>query len=350
MPARFLLKQNPSFKKSGIWFHCCSFGETKAIKTITDKVNDTINISVITNTGYEEAKNLTKNVRYLPYELFLPFWVTKQKLLVVMEAELWYMMFVCAKFKKTPTMLINARISDRSYKSYQRFSWFYKKVFAHIDYVFAQSELDKDRLELLGAKNVQSVGNIKLSQLPCVTKEYTKPTGFIVTAGSTHEGEEQLIMDAYHSSIDKLIIVPRHPERFDKVDALLKGFAEKKGLSYQRFSNSYNFDAQVILVDVMGELNNIYAISDLVILGGAFEKIGGHNPVEPAFFNCRIISGEHYFNQKPLFECINDYTIVKNEELKNVLKYAKDLQCASLKEVGDIEPIIKEINAIRQSI
>lgn len=346
LPSRFFLKENPSFKKEGIWFHCCSFGETRAIQGIIDKCTDEVNLSVITNTGYEEAKKLTKNVRYLPYELFLPFWIKRQKVLVVMEAELWYMMFLAARKKGIKTILINARISDKSYASYQRFSWFYKRVFENIDTVFAQSDVDKERLEQLGATNVRVSGNIKLSQLPVVTTTYTKPKVFTVTAGSTHANEEKLILNGYNKSIEKLIIVPRHPERFDEVDELMNTFAQNNELSYHRFSQRNDFGSDLVLADVMGELNNIYAISDLVILGGAFERIGGHNPVEPAFFNCKIISGEHYFNQKPLFECINNYTIVKNEELQDVLLKSQSLENASLKEIGDIEPIIKEINGI----
>lgn len=346
LPARFFLKNNPAFNTSGIWFHCCSFGETRAIKTLIDECNDEINISVITNTGFNEAKKLTNNVRYLPYELFLPFWINRQKMLVVMEAELWYMMFLSAKAKGVKTVLINARISDRSYPAYQKFTWLYKRIFNNIDTIFAQSQTDKERLEELGAKNVQVVGNIKLSQLPEITTQYAKPKAFVVTAGSTHENEEALILESYNKDMEKLIIVPRHPERFDQVDSMMQTFAMQNALSYHRYSNQKDFDSNLILVDVMGELNNIYAISDVVILGGAFEKIGGHNPVEPAFFNCAIISGENYFNQKPLFECINDYTIVKNDELKEVLKNAKTLKGSSLKEVGDIAPIIKEINGI----
>ncbi|WP_320034927.1 hypothetical protein [Halarcobacter sp.] len=96
----------------------------------------------------------------------------------------------------------------------------------------------------------------------------------------------------------------------------------------------------------MGELNNIYAVSDVVILGGAFEKIGGHNPVEPAFFGCKLISGENIFNQKSLFECVNDYKIVKNDELKECLKDLEALKNSSLVQKGDIKPIIDELKGI----
>ena len=347
LPARFFLKNNSSFKDSKVWFHVCSFGETKAIKPIIDALNDEVNISVITNTGFEEAKKLSKSVRYLPYELLLPFWINQQKILLVMEAELWYMLFLFAKIKKTKTVLINARISDRSYKSYKRFSWFYKKIFNNIDKVFAQSEIDKKILEELGAKNIEVIGNIKLATLPEIANKFTKPNEFVITAGSTHENEEELILNSYEKEFGKLIIVPRHPERFEKVNQLILNFIKDKNMSYHRFSLKNDFSSDIILVDVMGELNNIYEISDAVILGGAFEKIGGHNPVEPAFFKCRVISGEHYFNQKALFDCIENYKIVKNSQLKDIMKEIKNLKPASLKGKGTIEPIVREINATR---
>jgi 3-deoxy-D-manno-octulosonic-acid transferase len=347
LPARFFLKDNSSFKEAKVWFHVCSFGETKAIKPIVDAIEEEVNISVITNTGYEEAKRLSKNVRYLPYELLLPFWINKQKVLLVMEAELWYMLFLFAKIKKTKTILINARISDRSYSSYKKFSWFYKRIFKNIDKVFAQSQIDKNRLEELGAKNIEVIGNIKLATLPKRTNKFTKLDEFVITAGSTHENEEELILNSYEKEFGKLIIVPRHPERFEKVNQLILDFIKNKEISYHKFSLKNDFSSDIILVDVMGELNNIYEISDAVILGGAFEKIGGHNPVEPAFFNCRVISGENYFNQKALFECIENYKIVKNSQLKDIMREIKDIKPASLKGEGTIEPIIREINGTR---
>ncbi|WP_321471666.1 lipid IV(A) 3-deoxy-D-manno-octulosonic acid transferase [Halarcobacter sp.] len=345
IPSKFFLKDNCSFEKEAIWFHTCSMGETKAIKPLVDELEE-VNISVITNTGFEEAKKLTSNVRYLPFEIFLPFWINKQKALVVMEAELWYMLFLIAKNKGTKTYLINARISDKSYSSYKKFAFFYKKVFKNIDKVFVQTNIDKERLLELGANNVEVIGNIKLAQLPKVTKEFRKVDDILITAGSTHENEEKLILDSYSRKYGKLVIVPRHPERFDKVDLLIKDYIKNNNLIYHRFSNQEDFNSDIILVDKLGELNNIYAVSDVVILGGAFEKIGGHNPVEPAFFGCKLISGENIFNQKSLFECVNDYKIVKNDELKECLESLKDLKNSSLVQEGDIKPIIDELKGI----
>ena len=344
IPAKFFLKDNIPFKENGIWFHSCSMGETKAIKPLIENYLENANISVITNTGFEEAKKISSNVRYLPFEIFLPFWVNKQKVLVVMEAELWYLLFLVAKKKGAKTLLINARISDKSYKSYKRFSFFYKKIFQNIDKVFAQSEVDKSRLEELGATNIEVIGNIKLAQLPKVNVNLEKPKQVIITAASTHENEEKLILEAFKKEQGKLIIVPRHPERFEKVDFLIREFIKEKNISYQRYSIKDDFDSDIILVDKMGILNDIYSISDVVILGGAFEKIGGHNPIEPAFFNCKIISGKNIFNQKSLFDCIKNYYLIENDELGEYLNNIKNLEKPILTKAGSLEPIIKEIN------
>lgn len=346
IPAKFFLKNNPKFEnRDKIWFHSCSMGETIAIKPLINEFSD-CNLSVITNTGFEEASKHSSNVRYLPYEIFLPFWINRQKALVVMEAELWFMLFLCAKRKKAKTFLINARISDKSYNSYKKMRWFYKFIFKNIDKVFAQSEVDKQRLEYLGAKNIEVIGNIKLAQLPKITKKFEKVSETLITAGSTHENEEELILNSYDRKFGKLVIVPRHPERFEKVNKLIENFCKKNNLKHHRFSQQEDFNSDIILVDKMGELNNIYAISDVVILGGAFEKIGGHNPVEPAFFGCKIISGKEIFNQKSLFECIDNYYIIENNQLKEYLSKCNELKKPKLAKAGSLEPIIKELKNV----
>ncbi|MCP4969144.1 MAG: 3-deoxy-D-manno-octulosonic acid transferase [Arcobacter sp.] len=348
IPSKFFLRNNRSFDENGIWFHTCSMGETKAIKPLVENLDIETNISVITNTGFDEAKSITSNVRYLPFEIFLPFWINRQKALVVMEAELWYMLFLIARKKGAKTFLINARISDKSYNSYKRFSFFYKRVFENIDKVFAQTNIDRERLLQLGAKNVEVIGNIKLAQLPKINKSFQKVNEVLITAGSTHEREEELILNSYDRKFGKLVIVPRHPERFEKVSLLIENYTLDKKLSYHRFSQKEDFSSDIILVDCLGELNNIYAISDVVILGGAFENIGGHNPVEPAFFGCKLISGENIFNQKSLFECVNNYSIIKKDQLRETLENIKNLKKSSLVQKGNIEPIMKELSNLKE--
>lgn len=343
IPSKFFLKNNPKFDFSGIWFHSCSMGEVKAIKPLIKEFENKANISVITNTGFEEAKTISQNVRYLPFEIFLPFWITKQKVLVVMEAELWYMLFLFAKRKGAKTLLINARISDRSYKSYLRFKFFYKKIFENIDKVFAQSQIDKKRLEELGAKNVEVIGNIKLAQLPQKKLDLEKPNSKVIVAASTHEGEEELILSSYKKEYGKLIVVPRHPERFLKVEELIKNFIKGKDISFHKYSLKEDFSSDIILIDKIGMLNDIYSIGDITILGGAFANVGGHNPIEPAYFGNIIISGKNIFNQKSLFECIKNYYLIEKNELKEYLEKSSTLLKPELTKKGSFEPIIKEI-------
>ena len=348
IPAKFFLTNNPQFEENKIWFHSCSMGETKALKPIFDELNnDDINLSVITNTGYEQGSSMIKNVRYLPFEIFLPFWMKKQKVLVVMEAELWYMLFLTAFKNGTRTVLINARINDKSYKTYKKYSFFYKQLFKYVHKVFAQSEIDKTRLESLGANNVEVIGNIKLASLPKTTKEFIKPDGVIITAGSTHKSEEELILNAWDKKQGKLLLVPRHPERFDEVFNLVENRYQNSDISYSRYSKTNNFDSDIVIVDVMGELINIYAISDVVILGGGFIKTaGGHSPIEPAFFNNIVISGEVIFNQKSLFECVNDYYLINNNELETYLNNIKNLKKSTLGKAGTVAPILRYIKDI----
>ncbi len=349
IPKRFFLYKNTPFEKNGIWFHSCSLGETKSLKPLIDRLeNETVNISVITNTGYEEAKKLSKNVRFLPFEIFLPFWIKKQKILIVTEAELWLLLFALSYHKNIKTVLINARISDRSYKSYLRFKFFYKILFSYIDKVFAQSQKDAKRLQALGAKNITVNGNLKSFQKIEITKEYQKPKEFITTLASTHEKEEEFILSNIDiKQNDKIIVVPRHPERFDEVDIFLKEFSEKNSFTYERFSNSANFDTKITLMDKMGELINIYKISDLVILGGSFVKnIGGHNPLEPAYFGCKLISGKEIFNQQTLFTLTENGYIIKNSELKGFFNMKEKLKNSKIISKSDINPVIEEIKNV----
>ncbi len=342
IPARFFLYKNPFFKSSNIWFHACSLGEVKSLESVVEALKQDVNISVITDTGFKEASRLTKSVRYLPFEIFQPFWQKKSPVLVVLEAELWYMLFLVAKRRGDKTILLNARISDNSYKSYKRFAFFYKKIFENIDEVFAQSIKDKERLLELGAKEVKVLGNIKNAMNFKITKRYKKPEDRrVIIFASTHEGEEELILSHLKKEKnDTLIVVPRHPERFKKVDDLLLAYASTNSLKYKKIDEG--LEADIILCDKMGELINLYAISDIVLLCGSFvDGIGGHNPLEPANFNNIIISGRYTFNQNALFDKVENIYVCDLKEINTLLK--ESLQKAYIKEKFDLSPLIDSI-------
>lgn len=350
IPARFFLKKNKPLKEGGIWFHICSFGEGRAIYPILDALpQESLRLSTTTQTGYEAISLKQKSQsRYLAFEPLLLAWLKPQKVLLVMEAEFWYLLFVLAKRRGAKTLLINARISDRSFPKYKRILWFYKMIFRQIDEVYAQSELDKERLKSLGAKNVEVIGNIKLADIPKATKKLTKPKNLLICGASTHEGEEALILDAFvkfkkEEPEARLILVPRHPERFDMVASLVEIYASKEHYAWHRYSNNEALNSDIIVADILGELVNIYAISDIVILGGAFAPIGGHNAAEAAQFTCKIISGEHYFNQRDVFSMIEGIHIVSNKDLSSSLVKHEELIPTKIIQKTDISPILKSI-------
>lgn len=350
IPARFFLFKNPKFNATNaIWFHVCSLGEARALKPILDVLkNEKVLISTITQTGHNEARKYDAEVRYLPYEMYLPFWIKPQKKLIVLEAEFWYMLFSVARARGAEIILLNARISDKSVNKYMKFAWFYKRLLQKVDIIYAQSEVDKNRFLALGAKNIEVVGNIKLAAKIEKTKEYVKPECEVIVAGSTHPTEEKSIFDAFfeykRNNDAKLIVVPRHPERFDEVYNLMEMYAKEHNATLSRFSQAKNFESDLILVDMMGELNNMYAISDIAILGGAFKAdVGGHNPLEPAYFGCKIITGKHFFHQKELFKYVHHVQYVENDEIAKALQSAKELPPSMVEEEINLKPVINKI-------
>lgn len=377
-----------------VWLHACSYGEVKSLQPIVDVLlgkqnpNDDLQIKIlpnqnphnkplqillttITHTGYTLAKETYRDyenvrVEFLPFEIFLPFYAkyfypkdsanakhSSLKLLCVFEAELWLNLFVLAKNLNAHTMLLNARISSRSYPRYKKFGFFYRHIFALIDEIFAQSDEDKTRLESLGAKHIQVIGNLKSYTLPAITHNYDKPNGVLFLAASTHEGEEELIIKAFMQAFDNsladisnaknsidfvdasevkfLAIAPRHPERFSQVASLL----ESKNLNFTRltqgYENAFRNNSKILLIDKLGELNNFYAIAQVSILGGSFVKVGGHNPLEPAHFKNVLISGEHIFNQKALFATVQNAYIIPQDKLESTLKNYQNLQQSTIK-------------------
>lgn len=345
LPARFFGWKNPPFASHDIWFHVCSLGEAKAIAPILEPLkNRAVAISVITHTGFEAASKYTAQVRYLPYELWLWFWIRSPKTVVILEAEFWYLLFRLAHLRGARVIALNARISDRSFPKYYRLRWFYRRLLDNCDRIFCQSTEDMARFIALGARNVEVVGNIKLAQKIVVTRTIPKPPGMLIVAASTHEGEEEKILEAFlaykkGNPDAKLLVVPRHPERFAKVGELIGQLS--KELRVSRWSDSQELDSDIILIDAMGELNNLYAISDVAILGGAFSPIGGHNPLEPAHFGCKIITGKEIFLQRELFKYVSHVQFVEMDAIAQALVHAETLPPSQVNETINLERVIK---------
>lgn len=344
IPARFFLWKNPPFKAHDIWFHVCSLGEAKAIAPLIELLGDAkIAITVITHTGYEAASKYRAQVRYLPYEFWLWVWIRTPKIVVILEAEFWYLLFRIAHARGSRVIALNARISERSFGKYYKMRWFYKRLLSQCDRIFCQSTEDMVRFIALGATNVEVLGNIKLAQKIVATKEYPKPACTLIVAASTHEGEEEAIIKAFleykeRNSDAKLLVVPRHPERFEKVYGLIQKTAPL--MSLVRWSDSKSFESDIILVNAMGELNNLYAISDIAILGGGFVPVGGHNPLEPAAFGCKIITGEHIFSQRELLKYVRHVQFVAPEGISKALINAQALPPSHVDEMIDLNRLV----------
>ncbi len=348
IPARFFLWRNPPFSGGGIWFHACSVGETRALAPIVRQLDThTLRISTVTQTGQAVAASYGCEHRFLPFETWMPLWVRPQRLLVVLEAEFWYLLFAVARARGARVVLLNARISERSFPKYRKMRWFYRRLFARVDRVFCQSEADKTRLEALGARRVEAIGNIKLAQRIEADTRYAKPPGLTVVAASTHAGEEALVLDAFaalqkHRPDARLLVVPRHPERFDAVWELLHSVdTNAKRWSDSADKNALLAEHGIVLVDAMGELNNLYAVSDVAVLGGAFNAdVGGHNPLEPARFGCKTITGPHFFNQRELMRYVRNVAVVPSEALADTLQRADTLEPARIDGGIDLAPFL----------
>lgn len=350
IPARFFLYKNSPLKPCKIHFHACSLGEVNSIKNLASKFGN-FAISVITATGFEAAKKICQNVKFLPFENFLPFWLEKSEILVIFEAELWLNLVRTAKKNGSFVVLLNARISDKSYRSYLFFKIYYRKVFANIDLVLAQSEIDAERLKILGAKNVRIVGNLKSANAVKPSKNYAKFQERLIIFASTHEGEEELLLANFKpEKNDKIILAPRHPERFEKVAQIFKNFALKNGLKFEKFSENLGLKSDCILLDTLGELVNFYAIADIVVLCGSFlPKIGGHNPIEIAQFHAKIVSGEFFHNQKSLYKLVRNIEICEACAINEAIKNAKKTEILQMADLDEIKKIIEDENE-RKSI
>ena len=216
--------------------------------------------------------------------------------------------------------------------------------------ILKQSFDDAKRLARLGARNIKVNGNIKFLNIAQATEKYTKAYPLVVTAASTHEGEEEGILEAFLALKEveaaQLIVVPRHPERFKKVEEMLQRAANKHDLSFSSFSQNQHLDTDIVLIDTMGELVNMYKISDIVVLGGAFAPIGGHNALEAAQFGVKLISGSEYFNQVDIFKAVEGIEICTLEDLTDTLLNYRALEDTKVDIKASIDELLEDIKSV----
>ncbi|MEX0958191.1 MAG: lipid IV(A) 3-deoxy-D-manno-octulosonic acid transferase [Burkholderiales bacterium] len=300
-----------------IWIHAVSVGETRAaeplIRALLEREPDAqILLTHMTPTGRETALPLlgdrVKNC-YLPYDLPGPV----RRFLgrfrpvrgIVMETEVWPNLVAACVRRDVPVHLVNARMSEKSARGYARFRAITAPAFRRLAGVGAQTERDAQRLRELGAGNVKLTGNIKFDRaappeqiaLGKALRAQFGESRKVFLAASTRDGEEALVLDATAGTDDAgllTVIVPRHPQRFDQVAALL----EQRRIPFQLRSENRPVGAEVraVLGDSMGELFAYYAAADVAFVGGSLLPLGGQNLLEACAVGCPVIVGPHTFN------------------------------------------------------
>jgi 3-deoxy-D-manno-octulosonic-acid transferase len=316
-----------------IWIHAVSVGEVIAAVPLIKKIKERhhaaeVIVSTVTDTGQKVARERIGDIARIVYVPFdLPFTINsafkkiKPSLFIIMETELWPNVIGILGRSGVPVLLMNGRISGKSFGGYKKLRFFINDVLKNVSIFCMQNEVYAERIRELGAEpdKIKAIGNFKFDTRPSSTvPEWTKIVkgegsrvkgqGFTIIAGSTHRTEEDLIIDVYIKlKADfpqlNLIVAPRHPERFREVEELIK----KKGMEYIKRSDVTGHGSRVtgviVLLDVIGELSSVYGACDVAIMGGSFIEHGGQNPLEPAFWGKAIVCGPHMEN----FPFIDDF-------------------------------------------
>ncbi|PST94566.1 3-deoxy-D-manno-octulosonic acid transferase [Photobacterium iliopiscarium] len=305
-----------------IWIHAASVGEAIAIVPVIKALKQaypeqTIVVTTTTSTGAEQVAKLGELVehRYMPIDFawcvrgFLK--AIKPKLFLIVEKELWLNTLMCVHQQKIPTIIVNARLSERSAKRYQSFSFFTHQLLNKIDKILCLHDDDAQRFIAIGAQQHQIAvtGSIKYDITIANTvfehaqnlRQQLGAQRPIFVAASTHQGEDEQVLDAYQAVLQQypdamVIIVPRHPQRFDSVAKL----AIERGLMVHRRTDTTPIKAntQLYLADTMGEMLVMLATADVTFMGGSLvgEKVGGHNLLEPAAVAKPAITGPSFYN------------------------------------------------------
>lgn len=380
---------SPYDKEKVIWIHSISLGETKAASLIFQELKKhsakaKFVISTVTETGMAEAKRTMSGADLYFYHPLDLFFIMKRlvkqinpSVFIMVEGDFWYERLYQLKKHKCPIILVNGKISEKSALRFKRFKGFSKELFSMIDLLCLQSSSYAKRFEELGVDKPKMVitGNMKLdAKIEILSLEEKKklketlgiqPSDKVVVVGSTHAPEEETILDAFEGvwrvlPHTKVLLVPRHPERFIEVEKLL---IDKKipYLSYTKLASSRT-NARVILIDTMGQLSRCYQMSDVAIVGGSFvDHVGGHNIFEPLQAGVPVIFGPFMSAQQELASLVIDAKAgiqtsaeklgdvvlallqdqLRHEELKSAgLRLCEEVRGSAQKTCSAIEPFL----------
>ena len=302
--------------EADLWIHCASVGEVLAVRPLVlqwrEKYPDhRLLMTTMTPTGAEQVAKAFPFAehRYLPMDWRFSVKSALKKItcqhLLIVETELWPNLLQLAKRQGVRIEVVNARLSERSFQRYQKFPLVSRLLFALPDCFLAHAQSDALRFEALGAKKVLVTGSIKFDlAVPEEVFEanWRRQLGsrFVWVGGSTHHGEEDVLLRTHKTLMQKqanalLLLVPRHPERFEAVYTLAKQSFDRVTLRSQTPPDQWS-DFDVVIGDSMGELMYYYQASDMAFVGGSLIKRGGHNPIEPALLGKAVLVGPHTFN------------------------------------------------------
>ena len=318
-PERFGFGIKPQASPT-LWIHAVSVGEAIAAFPLVNALRErfpelALVITTTTPTGAARVRaqyGTEVTQCYLPYDLpgavrrFLTR--TRPVAAIIMETELWPNLFGHCRQRRVPVVIANARLSERSARRYRRFGRLTRATIAEVERFAAQTTADGERFRMLGAgvQQVQITGNIKFDiELPADLRGRAATLRArwgserpVWIAASTHAGEDELILEAHRQARAAypnllLILVPRHPERFERVAALCRSSGLRLA---RRTAADCDRDTEVYLGDTMGELRMLIAAADIAFVGGSLVAVGGHNVLEPAALGVPVLFGPHMFN------------------------------------------------------
>lgn len=329
-----------------IWLHAVSVGETRAAQPLVENLlsaypDHHLLLTTMTPTGRETGRSLYKErvtQVYLPYDYpgattrFLKHF--SPQLGILMETEIWPNLLAACQRQKIPVILANARLSQRSARGYQRIRYLTGPALERLTAVAAQTAADAQRLEDLGAKHVEICGNLKFDVSPDPGKleqgrQWRQNLGTrpVWLAASTREGEENLLLDIFEQLEQPdllLLLVPRHPQRFDEVARLISA----RGLPMVRRSSGElpSPEHRVWLGDSMGEMAAYYRLADLAFIGGSLLPLGGQNLIEAAACGCPVLVGPYTFNfAQATQDALNTGAAIQVEDKAALLQALRDL-------------------------
>lgn len=332
------------YHEKTIWIHCVSVGEVMALSRLIYLLSERFNVllSTITDTGQlvaqDKFKDLPLHTIYVPFDI--PSFVKRTiqhfcpEVLLIAETEIWPNLIKTAS-QKLPVILVNGRLSEKSFKRYLKVKFFIKDVLNDLAFVMVQDEIYKERFELLGVKKdkILVTGNTKFDiEIPKIEFEWEGDLrNPIIIAGSTHDPEEKEITKYFlELPIEAtLLIAPRHPQRFERVAQEIKNmigsFSEIRFLRLSQVSQRIEktYKKLIVLVDKIGVLASLYRICDIAIIGGSFIPHGGQNPLEAIYWKKPVIFGPYMNNFPFVKNFIENEAVIQTEikDLGKILKY-----------------------------